>query len=146
MQINDLKIPAALSEAIRSGHLLRTVGSWYLVDEFDAYGYHLETELGEVYSTPARIKEETDVLPEHFQPDGYYGESLPDLQGPGAIPDIIEFSKIICFAISGDGSSFCLDYRDTPDQPSVIWWDDVYWRRLAPDFDSFLSLFNIVDV
>src|SRR5690606_288217 len=101
-----------------------------------------ETELGEVSRTVEQIKIETDVLPTHFQPDGYYGESLPDMAGPGAIPDIVDFSQIVCFGIAGGGEPFCLDYRSSPQRPSVIWWDDVYWRRVSPDFGAFLELFD----
>jgi hypothetical protein len=27
--------------------------------------------------------------------------------------------------------------------PPVIWRDDVYWRQIAPDFGTFLSLFDL---
>ncbi len=107
------------------------------------YGNLLETKLGQVFDTPARIKEETDSLPVHFAPDGYYGESLPDMAGPGAIPDIVDFVEIVCFAIAGGGEPFCFDYRESSDQPSVTWWDDVYWRRVSPDFEAGLQLFDL---
>ncbi|MBL8019919.1 MAG: SMI1/KNR4 family protein [Leptospirales bacterium] len=58
-----------------------------------------------------------------------------------AIPDIVDFTHIVCFGTSGDGAPFCLDYRQDSSKPSVLWWDDIYWRRIAPDVDSFLELF-----
>lgn len=82
-------------------------------------------------------------LPKHFAPDGFYGEPSVEADAPGYIPDIVDFSKIVCFGISGDGAPFCFDFRDNESNPSVIWWDDVYWRRVAPDFASFLELFDI---
>ena len=143
MEINGLYLPPLFVDAISAGRLKREVGIWDLIRNIDAYGNPLETDLGEVFDTFERIKKETDELPKGFEADGYYGEPSPDLEGPGAISDILDFSKIVCFAISGDGSPFCFDYREDIDEPSVIWWDDVYWRQVAPNFESFLSLFNM---
>jgi hypothetical protein len=61
---------------------------------------------------------------------------------PGYIRYIKDYSKIVWFAAGGDGSPFCFDFRDNKDNPSVIWWDDAYWRRIAPDYDSFIELFD----
>ena len=74
-------------------------------------------------------KLETDKLAGDFSANEVYGTSSPDIAGPGAIPDIIDFSHIVCFAISGDGAPFCFDYRESMYRPSVIWWDDAYWRQ-----------------
>ena len=109
----------------------------------DAFGQFLETELGEVYDTPAKIERETAELPVGFEPKGGYGESRAELAGPGAIPDIVDFSGVLCIGMSGDGAPFCLDYRGAQTEPRVIWWDDVYWRVVAPDFASFLALFDL---
>jgi hypothetical protein len=62
---------------------------------------------------------------------------------PGFIPYIFDFSHILTFANSGDGALFCFDYRDHDVKPSIIWWDDAYWRRVAPSFKEFLSLFDV---
>jgi hypothetical protein len=143
MNINDLEFPSLFIETISTGRLKREIGSWELIRKVDAFGNLLETSIGEMFDTVERIRKETENLAIDFEVDGYYGEPAPDLEGPGAIPDILDFSEIICFAISGDGSPFCFDYRNSPDKPSVIWWDDVYWRKIAPDFDSFIALFNL---
>ena len=143
MKTNGLDLPPLFIDTISEGRLKREIGSWELIRDIDAFGNPLETSLGEVFDTFERLKKETDELPTGFEADGYYGEPAPDLEGPGAIPDIRDFSKIVCFAISGDGSPFCFDYREDINEPSVIWWDDMYWRRLAPNFGSFLSLFNL---
>lgn len=50
---------------------------------------------------------------------------------------------MICFGISGDGAPFCLDYRTSENEPSVIWWDDIYWRKVSPNFKEFLALLEI---
>ena len=76
-------------------------------------------------------------------PDGYYGEPSEWQNEPRFIPDIVDFSKIVCFGMSADGAPFCFDFRDNLEQPSVIWWADAYWRRVAPDFDSFVALLDL---
>ena len=142
MIVNELKLPESFATAVKSTRLKRTKGSWQLRKECDSYGNPLETELGEVYRTPKRIKNETAGLTVQFEPNDYYGKSLADFAGPGAIPDIVDFAEILCFGIAGGGEPFCFDYRETTKTPSVIWWDDVYWRRVSPDFDAFLKLFD----
>ena len=57
--------------------------------------------------------------------------------------DIVDFSQIVCFAIAGGGEPFCFDFRESPNPPSVIWWDDVFWRKVSPEFEAFLQLFDL---
>jgi hypothetical protein len=141
MQIRGLTLPREFVGCIESGILRRARGSWQLRELHDAYGNPLETELGEVYETPERIQRESDLLPQHFQLDV---ADLPDAfsSAPGFIPYITDFSRIIAFGIAGDGAPFAFDYRDSA-EPSIIWWDDAYWRRVAPSFSEFLSLFHV---
>jgi hypothetical protein len=134
-------LPKGLSEGLVGGQFERAQGSWELRKDADAYGNQLETSIGEVYDLEG-ISRERAMLPSAFVADGHYGKSAPDLAGPAAIPDILDFTEVLCFAMSGDGAPFCLDYRDDDHKPSVIWWDDVYWRRVAPDSDGFLALFK----
>ena len=143
MEINGLKLPHLFVEAIREGMLRRDIGSWELRDDVDAYGNPLESDLKGVYEDVETIARETEELPEYYAPDGFYGEPSEWENTPGYIPDIVDFSKIVCFGISGDGAPFCFDFRDDESNPSIIWWDDAYWRRVAPDFASFLKLFDL---
>jgi hypothetical protein len=142
MTINGFRLPESFLQAIASGSFRREVGSWQLRSNRDAFGQELETELGEVYVALAKIKRETAELPQGFEPDGVYGESDEEMAGPGAIPDIVDFRGVVCFGMSGDGAPFCFDFREGRTEPRVIWWDDVYWRVVAPDFASFLTLFR----
>ena len=112
-------------------------------EELDAFGNRLETELGEFLGTEAAIEQATDALSGDFEPNGVYGEPRGGTKQPCGIPDTIDFSGVLCFGISGDDAPFCLDYRTHPASPRVIWWDDIYWRVVAPDFGSFLKLFEI---
>jgi hypothetical protein len=67
----------------------------------------------------------TNMLPDYFQPDGDYGEpGSPGEDEPGFIPDVVDFSLIICFAVDGEDAPFCFDYRDDKENPSVIYWAD----------------------
>lgn len=143
MTINGLIIPDALVAALERRLFRRSFGGWRVRSDQDAFGNFWEGDIGEVYETQQQIEKQTAKLPKDFQPDAYYGESLPEVAGPAAIPDILDFSKIICFAMGGEAEPFCLDYRDSPDRPRVIYWDDTYWRVVAPDFESFLALFDL---
>lgn len=143
MLIKGLKLPVSFVETIRKGTLQREIGCWTLRKETDAYGNHLETELGQIYDSEESIFRETNLLPKGFESDEYYGETSESENNLGFIRDITDFSKIICFGVSGDGAPFCFDYRDDLNNPSIIWWDDIYWRRIAPHFDSFLILFDL---
>ncbi len=142
MEINGLKLPSSFVEILRKGALRRQIGSWNLRKEVDAYGNKLESELGEIYETEDALIRETNLLPKDFALE-YFVELSEWQNEPGCVPDIIDFSKIVCFGMSGDGAPFCFDYRDNLEKPSVIWWADAYWRRVAPDFDSFVALFDL---
>ena len=145
MTVNGFRLPDSFLQAVLSCSLKREVGSWQLRSDRDDFGKPLETELAEVYDTTTVIERETAKLLVGFEPNGVYGESLAEFVGPGAIPDIVDFVGVVCFGMSGDGSPFCLDYRSREGEPRVIWWDDVYWRVVALDFASFLSLFDLED-
>lgn len=131
MKIRNLNLPKEMITAIQTGLLRRDVGSWQLKTDCDSYGYLLETELGEFYESEQPIINATKQLSSDFVIDGVYGVygdgSLPDY--PGAIQDITDFRYIICFGSSGDGAPFCLDYRSSIEDPSVIWWDDINRRE-----------------
>jgi hypothetical protein len=143
MTVNGHRLPTSFLQSLASNILTRNAGSWPLRSDRDAFGRPLETELAVVYSTPEEIERATADLLISFEPNGVYGESLPEMAGPGAIPDIVDFGGIVCFGEAGDGSPFCFDFRAGEPEPQVIWWDDVYWRVVAPNFASFLSLFDL---
>lgn len=138
MQINGLQIPDRFMRCVNKGEFAREVGSWGLRIT-DAYGNHFESEVGEIYGKLETISRATSDLSKDFVEDGCYGAESDYKDKPGFIPDIVDFSKIVCFGTSSDGSPFCFDFRKCS-EPSVIWWDDTYWRRVAPDFASFIQL------
>jgi hypothetical protein len=111
----------------------------------DAYGDHLETELSYVYEPAEEMLRMTNELVKDFPSNEFYGTRDYMEDAPGFIPDITDFTKILCFGASGDASPFCFDYREDATNPAVIWWDDWYWRKISPDFESFVNLFRIPD-
>jgi hypothetical protein len=142
MQIRGLVFPSQFVRFIQSGSLRRDQGSWPLRDGRDAYGNPCEAELGEVYKTIGTIQRESDLLPRHFPPEF---ANFPDefVSEPRFIPYITDFGQILAFGIAGDGAPFCFDYRGATVEPSIIWWDDAFWRRIAPSFASFTTLFDL---
>jgi hypothetical protein len=145
MIIKGFKIPDSflmLAQRLPPGGLV----DWELKTNVDAYGNPFESEVSELYGDEEAILRATGKLSEHFQPDGCYGEAgEPEEDEYGFIPDIMDFSEIICFGADGGGAPFCFDYRDNAQNPSVIYWADAWWRRVAPDFDSFLALYSVGD-
>ena len=141
--MRGLELPPELAEHLRCGTLGRTRGSWRLRSNKDSYGTDLETELGYVFSTLDEIVSENRKLPEAFKADGYYGALSENATCSPRIPDILDFERVISFGLFGDGAPFCLDYRESMNGPCVIWWDDDHWRRVAPSFSDFLSLFDL---
>jgi len=142
MRVRGLTLPSEFLSCVERGLLRRERGSWPLRFGRDAFGNSWESELGEVYETIDKIERQSDLLPKHFAPDfADIPETFSDQ--PGFIPYITDFSRILVFAVAGDGAPFCFDYRERSDQPSVIWWEDAYWHRVAPDFRTFLDLFDV---
>jgi hypothetical protein len=130
MKVRGLILPSQFISSIQCGSLRRERGSWQLRDGRDAYANPWEAELGEIYETAERIQRESALLPRHFAPDV---ANTPEgfASKLGFIPYIIDFGRILAFGIAGDGA-----------EPSIIWWDDAYWRRVAPSFAT-LSHFLI---
>ena len=143
IQINGHSLPKSFVAAFKNNRLQRKIGSWALKDSVDSFGNKLETELGCVFLSEKEILLETTNLKSSFQSDGCYGETSEYSGEPGFIPDITDFSDIVVFGISGDGSPFCFDYRNNKNNPEVIWWDDVYWRKVSDTYDEFIELFEI---
>ncbi len=57
----------------------------------------------------------------------------------GFLPYPTDFSRILLFG-GTDTQSLYFDYRNDPQNPCIIGWDGIYWRRVAPSFDALFSL------
>lgn len=143
MEVNGHTLPNSFIEALNNNAFYREVGSWPLKNENDSFGNSLETELGQVFTSQNKISDETNKLSDDFKPDDIYGKDSELKKEPGFLNDITDFSNIVAFAIAGDGSPFCFDFRKSESNPQIIWWDDCYWRNISPNFEEFLKLFGL---
>ena len=75
MEINGLKLPSSFVEILQKGTLQRQIGTWWLREEVDAYGNHLESDLSEIYETEDALIRETNLLPKHFAPEYFVEQS-----------------------------------------------------------------------
>jgi hypothetical protein len=148
MEVNGLQLPASFVQLIREGKMPGPGRGWRLKKERDAYGRPWEAYVFRFYEdeqTIARATAETaqdfaDLTPEELQ------EANDDAaKEPGFIPFINDFSKILQFGEGGASESICFDYRENLKEPSVIYWADVYWRRVARNFEQFVGLWRPVD-
>lgn len=146
MKINSLTLPSAFVQDLQSGRFVRERGSWQLRQDENAYGEPLNTSLGQVFADADCIQKETDELAQ-----GYTNLSAEEVEEytemfgvmPGEVPYFWDFSRVVCFAIAGDGAPFCFDFREDEQEPVVIWWADSYWQRVAPNCEAFIRLFDI---
>jgi hypothetical protein len=135
MEVNGLPLPAGLVQVLHD-----TGGDWTTWAQkapVNAYGDELYATVET--SSLERMIERTAALSKRFEP---YDELEPEgeIEIPDFIPDVKDFSKIVVFGNTGSGEPFCLDYRDDPQEPKVIFFRDGYWRRVAPTFGAFWEL------
>jgi hypothetical protein len=103
----------------------------------------------DLFSSQAKIERETNRLPKTFHVADCLPEESAEWESrnahrPGFLPLITDYSKIVYFGDTDTGPAFCFDYRENADEPAVIQWYDGWasWRRFAPNFDYFMSLFE----
>jgi SMI1/KNR4 family protein SUKH-1 len=149
MTAKGLRFPASFVQFFKE----QRYSNWDLKENVDAYGHPLETDF-EPLDTAERMKQNTAELAKYFGPPDQHREGItPEVlkmvqqqiaKDPSFLFDITDFSKIVQFGRSAGGAPFCFDYRGDLQEPSVILHDDRHgrWRRLAPNFDTFLSLFE----
>lgn len=137
MTVNGLPLPAGLIKVLHDTG--GEWGQWEFKQSTNAYGDPFDADFE--MSSLDRIIEETTELPGWLEPYAYdETEPLDTIPIPGFIPDVKDYSKIVWFGKTGSGEPFCLDYRESLQQPKVIFRQDGYWRRAAPDFDTFWAL------
>ena len=142
MTINGLALPADFVTAVSQGALRRSRGCWQLLDDLDAWGQPLQMEIGEIFEDIECLEKETKGLTRDFPSDPLDGADISENE-PGFVPYIIDFTKVVCFGVSGEDAPLCFDFRADLQNPEVIWWEDAFWRRIAPDWTSFAALFNL---
>jgi len=100
-----------------------------------------ETELSWIITDISDLKTEHRDLVRGFPPE-FAEDDEPFGFYSTEIPYILDFSKVVPFAQSGDGAQFCFDFRDDINNPSIIWWADVTWIRVSNDIEGFVDLFD----
>jgi hypothetical protein len=140
MVVNGFELPAAfvqLCEAIRRGEAPK---DWGLRENVDAYGQPWEVPDLSIYRDLEEIQSETDALLNMFLHEGRFEQSPAYANQPGFIADFTGVANFVWFGRASDGSPYCFDFGTDPKEPSVVHWDG-YWRRVAPNFESFIALF-----
>jgi hypothetical protein len=142
MTVNGLRLPDSYIKFFNEYRY----SSWDPKEGVDANGNRLDTNFMP-YGSLEGMEEETKRLAHDFgvgrtSPEEVQSWSDDRRTLAGFIPYIADFSQIACFGRSACGAPFCFDYRDNARETSVIHWQDYgsYWRRIAPDFQSFISL------
>jgi len=138
LEVNGLPLPAALAQIVRDAR-----GEWTpwcfkeKTEPVNAYGDEFDASIET--SSLERMIEETAALPHRFDLVDEE-ESNRQAEVPGFLPYIGDYSQIVVFGSTGSGDPFCLDYRDNPQEPRVIFFQDGYWQRVAPNFAAFWEL------
>jgi hypothetical protein len=140
MTVNGLRLPDSfvkLCQEIREG---KTEEVWLLTGaDVDAFGNRLSNTDVEFLTDAEKIQKETDYLLQRFQA-GRFRADPDDAQRSGFVK-ITNVAKFVWFGTVGSGEPFCFDFGQDPEEPSIVTWNDAYWQRVAPDFQTFLSLF-----
>jgi hypothetical protein len=139
MTVNGLRLPEAFVELISQPDLPY---QWVpKKDAVDASGQPLNVLPLELYTDLETIDGRTAVLSRLYREENRF-QGLPALaQEDDSAPDTADISKIVWFGGTSSGEPYCFDFRDDPTAPSVIYWDDGEWLRLASNFSDFMSLF-----
>ena len=107
-----------------------------LIQNSDAFGNELETELASICTTAEQIQQETaEYLSYYFLDD----EDEDDANATDIQPD-----ALLLFAADGAGNHFGMDISQSDTAPRVLYWDDgiLQWRTIAHSLDDFFKLFT----
>jgi hypothetical protein len=141
MVVKGLQLPEAFVRLVNDGGLMANDSDD--LDSVDAYGNPWFAYL-EIYYNQSDIEENNRLIEKNMRMDPDEPPPSSPEHCPGFIPYIDDYSQIVCFGMSAAGEPYCFDYRENPDKPSIIQWHDVYWRRVAPDFETLLTLLDPV--
>lgn len=147
MVVNGFRLPAAfvqLCEAIRREEM---PAEWALKDSVDASGHPWEVDDLRIISDQETIQSMTERLSKSFLhddrsvqfPAGDYAD------GPGFMADFTGVSKFVMFGSSTTGETYAFDFGTDANDPSVAYYGEEYWRRVAPNFSAFMALFIDAD-
>jgi hypothetical protein len=141
MTVSGFELPVAfveLCEAIERGE---APYEWELKENVDAYGRPWEiADLRIVAHDPESLESWTAWIQTAFFQEGRLSQPSYEADAPGFIADFTDLSHFVWLGDSTAGHTYAFDFGTDPKEPSVVCWDN-YWRRVAPDFASFIALF-----
>jgi SMI1 / KNR4 family (SUKH-1) len=138
MVVNGFELPRAfvlLCEAIRRGEAPK---EWKLKENVDGYGRPWKVADLRVICDTQEIQRETDEEVDGFLHKGRWQHLPEDAEQPSSI------ACFVFFAHSTDGLVYAFDFGTDGKDPSVVHWYG-HWRRVAPNFASFIALFVDAD-
>jgi hypothetical protein len=129
-----------LCEAIRRGE---APDEWELREDLDAYGHPFRIPNLMLFTKVDRIARQTCAMASEFRVEDGFEWSEEERRRPGFIQDCTAVDKFVQFGKSDTGEPVCFDFGADPQEPSVVTWthSDCYWRRIAPNFTTFMELF-----
>jgi hypothetical protein len=108
----------------------------------DAYGRFWEPGVLYLFHTVEYLQRIADARKQRSLQDLHVFVAAADAWAidPNFVSYISDFSRLLCVGGMDNLNVILLDYRADPHEPSVLCWNGVYWQRVAPDCESFLSL------
>jgi hypothetical protein len=115
-----------------------------LRDNVDAYGHPWENFGLILYTDPEFIAEETCQLKRMFREEHRFQQDEAFRSQPGFIQDFTGVDNYVRIGGGNTGEPYCIDFGADSEEPSVVSWPtiDGYWRRVAPNFETFIALFS----
>jgi SMI1-KNR4 cell-wall len=140
MVVNGFELPQAFVQLVEATQQDEGPSAWELKEDVDAYGEPWENGGLELYTNSEYMAEETRALDRMYRQGKFqHLEGLSD--EPGFIDDFTGVSHFVWFGSNAAGEVYCFDFGGDPKEPSVFYWEDGYWRRVAPNFKTFMELF-----
>jgi hypothetical protein len=136
-------LPAAFVQHCEAARRGEAPEEWVLRENVDAYGNPWENFGLMIYLDPDVMAEETHHMVELFREEGIVPQDEADRNKPGFVQDFTDIANYVRFGTNNVGEMFCFDFGADPEAPSVVSFPslDRYWRRVAPNFETFIALF-----
>jgi SMI1/KNR4 family protein SUKH-1 len=145
MEVYGFQLPAAFVQLQRDIRERNLDSIWVQKNRVDAFGRPWEVSDITFADAIEEIKEDIDFLRQCFRQGGFH-QIEQARNAPGFVADFTDVSKLVWFGRMATGDPYCFDFGNDPEKPSIIFWETApgfcYWRRVAPDFESFIALFQ----
>jgi hypothetical protein len=139
MVVGGFELPEAfvqLCEAIQRGEAPK---EWELKENVDAYGRPWKVADLLFECDPNEMQYWTERIRHDYLHENRFHDR-------GLIEDFTGVANFVRFAHATDGDFYMFDFGKDPKEPSVVYFEGGYWRRAAPDFQTFMTLFVPVEL